>query len=1132
LHTAEPVPPPIARTTVGERREVTVLFVDLTNFTATSRTLESEEVFTWIDSTLKALSAVINRYGGAIDKFTGDGLMALFGIPETHENDPERAVRAALDMQVAIQPLRDQVRSRYGIDFQMRIGLNTGPVIAGSLGDDWHTEYTVLGDTVNLASRLEHAAQPGTVLVSPTTYARTAPLFDYEALPPLLVKGLADPIQTYRPQRPAAVAGNLRGLAGRTAPMIGRSRELQALLALFEQTCYSRHSHTAMIAGTAGIGKSRLVAELRRELAPRQVRFFQAAGLAHNQLTPFYLAAGFLRSLLQIAGNDPLPVQQAQVLHYLQQATVPAHLHGYLLHALSLPAADAATATHLAYLDPAMLQRQTHAAIRQVVLGEAARGPLMLVFDDLHWIDQSSRDFLEYLLETSGDMPLLTILISRDFAAVPGLPALCDAATRAGSPFTTITLQALSPNEGRRLIDLLLHQPGSAEQELAAHIIERAAGNPFYIEEFIRMLIEEGGLDEQEQRLVATERAAGLLTSVPVSLRELILARFDRLEPDLKRLLHYAAVVGRMFPGRILEMAGFGSNEQVAARLQELVVRNFLMTRPFDQETGYGFQHALVQDAIYATLLRRDRQDIHERLAEIIEQGHFWPPEEQAEVLAYHYAESNKPALAIPLLIAAAENAARRYAHDGAIQHYRRCIELMQAHPADYGLAIFAVRVGLGRALKFAGQYLEARRTLDEARNRLQLATIEAASWLEVMVEVLEELADLRLREGALEEAAGHLTAGLNILRQHGADQERAGWRLLNRLAFVRLRQGDIEQALAMAGQVNEDAAEQQDPITLASLYGTLGGALFQQGQLAEAADYVEQSLTIYERLGYQLGTANAFANLGVLYYAQGRWARAVENLARANDLRREIGYMPEQAVTLANLGLVRLAMGEHEQAAAELAASLAISERIGEAYGILRAQIGLAHLALIRADYPEAARLLTATHQHIAAAGEDESIQIDWLTALLHAYSGSLNEGRRLAEQALAHARDAGLAEQESECLRVLGQICLLAGEPDAAEQLFQAAIDLCRRRDDPYQRGLALLELGRLYLHRENHPQHSRSELQTLAHAALSGAAGLFEQLGAGYDLARARQLLAELPPGSAGRRSPAALNIADFI
>jgi class 3 adenylate cyclase/tetratricopeptide (TPR) repeat protein len=1108
-----------------------VLFVDLTNFTATSRSLESEEVFAWIDSTLKALSAVINRYEGAIDKFTGDGLMALFGMPQTHENDPERAVRAALDMQAAIQPLRDQVHSRYGIDFQMRIGMNTGPVIAGSLGDDWHTEYTVLGDTVNLASRLEHAAQPGTVLVSATTYARTAPLFEYEALPPMLIKGLADPIQTYRPHRPAAVAGNLRGLAGRSAPMIGRSRELHSLRELFEQTSRSHRNHTVMIDGAAGLGKSRLIAELRRELAPQQIRFFQVAGLAHNQLTPFYLAASFLRSLLQIAGSDPLPVQQEQVLRYLQQAHVPAHLHGFLLHALSLPTGDVATTARLDYLDPAMLQRQTHAAIRQVVLSETGRGPLVLVFDDLHWIDQSSRDFLEYLLETSADVPLLAILISRDFAAVPGLPALQEAAGRAGSPPIRITLQALSPDEGRRLVDLLLHQPDSPEQELAARIIERAAGNPFYIEEFIRMLIEEGGLREQDQRLVATDKAVDLLASVPVSLRELILARFDRLEAGLKRLLHYAAVAGRMFPGRILEMAGVGSNDQVAAQLQELVVRNFLMTRPFDQETGYGFQHALVQDAIYATLLRRDRQDIHERLAETIERGHFWPPEEQAEVLAHHYAESSKPVLAIPLLMAAAENAARRYAHDGAIQHYRRCIDLMRAHPADYNLAVFQVRVGLGRALKFAGQYGEARRVLDEARNRLQLATIEPASWLNVMVDVLEELADLRLREGALEGAAGHLEAGLTILREHGADQEQAGWHLLNRLAFVRLRQGDIDQAFALAGQVNAEAAEQQDPITLASLYGTLGGALFQQGQLAEAASYVERSLAIYQSLGYQLGTANAYANLGVLYYAQGLWSRAVENLARANELRREIGYMPEQAVTLANLGLVRLAMGEHDQAAAELAASLVISERIGDGYGILRAQIGLAHLALIRADYPEAARLLTATHQHIAAAGEDESIQIDWLTALLRAHSGSLDEGRRLAERALATARGAGLAEQEAECLRVLGQICVLDNQPDPAEQRFQEAIDLCRRRDDPYQRGLALLELGRLYLTRESHPQHSRSELQTLAHAALSGAAGIFEQLGAGHDMVQARRLLAELPPGSAGRRGPAALNITDF-
>ncbi len=279
----------------GERREVTVIFLDIINFTSISHHLDSEEIYLIIDEAMRLLVQMIYQYEGTVDKFTGDGLMALFGTPIAHENDPERAIRAALDMQAALQPLQDRVQKEHAFRLQTRIGINTGLVVAGKLGNDLHMEYTVIGDTVNLASRLESAAEPDTILVSFDTYQRTHPLFKYEVLPPMNLKGMPNAVPVYRPVALRKIPGKVRGLPGMQVPMIGRSKELDQFYLAWQRLLETRNNQFVLITGEAGLGKSRLVAEFRQRLDHAAVNIYEGSCVAYARSTPFWVIASLIR---------------------------------------------------------------------------------------------------------------------------------------------------------------------------------------------------------------------------------------------------------------------------------------------------------------------------------------------------------------------------------------------------------------------------------------------------------------------------------------------------------------------------------------------------------------------------------------------------------------------------------------------------------------------------------------------------------------------------------------------------------------------------------------------------------------------------------------------------------------------
>jgi predicted ATPase len=1024
-------------------------------------------------------------------------------------------------MQAAIENWRQQKRQDYSFDIQVRAGINTGPVIAGKVGNDLHMEYTVIGETVNLAHHLQLIAEPGTVLVSAETYHRTRSLVDFKILPPLALKWLTQPVEAFQALKLRSGADQISGLSGlRRTMMIGRAPDLarlqQALAAVQQQP----QSRWVLLTGEAGLGKSRLVAEFCRSVKTTDIQVYQGSCLTYVRTTPLWVVAQLLRDMLNLAENESEEVQQKSLQATLEQlGLAQAEIQPYLTHVLGLNQAEARPEKRLEQLDPDMLQRQTHAALRQLIVAVARRAPTVLIFEDLHWVDPASKDFLKYLIQTTDQVSLLLILVSRETGIGDGIRSL-PAAMR-NERLIELSLQELSEEEGKLLADQLIPQTDVEARALKRQIVARAGGNPFYVEEIIRMLVDQGGVvrTDVDGAWQMTPQAEELLKTVPGTIRGLILARFDRLPESLRGLLQKASVLGTSFPVSLLQTVTQTSLETLAAQLNQLEVRQFLISTLFRSQPGYAFEHALLQETIYRTLLKRDRRKIHGQIGETIETSDLWLPEEQAEVLAYHFSESSQPARAVPYLVRAAENSTRRCAYETAVGHYRKAQELLSEQPESDQL--IQIRLGLAHSLKHVGQFAAASQVLLEALNQLQAGN-DAGAWPQQsrLAECLGELADVRQREGNYKEAIHYIETGLQVLDKAG-QQEQVLQRsaLLERLAWIYFRQGKLEEAsrLAQAAIEHLEPANTDKIILLAKLYNILGGVYWQQGAREEAIHHVKRSLKLHETVGYFWGQATAYGNLGILYDALGEWAKADECHEQAYAIQQNIGDIQGQSRSFDNLGLLHMVMGKHDLARRELEDSLAIRQRLGDIWGIAQSHVNLAHLDIIQSRPEEA-----ATHAQTALTLSDTigsaEIQVPahWCLALVYGEQGQVEAGLNSARRALEIAQAAGFMEGETDARRALGMLYARAGQHAQAESLLRESNELAQKQNAQYRQGLAMYELGRLYQHLIQVDQSASAGWQEKAMEAYEGALRLFESLGSAYDLKLAQTALAQIRVG----------------
>lgn len=539
----------------GERKPVTAVFADVVGSTTLAEQMDAEDWTQIINGAFDLMSKAVFRYEGTIAQLQGDAMLCFFGAPIAHEDDPDRAIRAALDMVSEVDEYARQLKQERGIDFRIRAGINTGPVIVGNVGSDLRYEYTALGDAVNVAARVEAAAEAGTVVVSAHTQRFVRDAFDFDDLGEVELKGKSEPVQLFRVVGLRAQPGRRRGLesVGLSSPLVGRSGELDTLRGLFEVARAGR-GRLVVIVGEPGIGKSRLLAELRTAIgadgSAGAPEWIEGRCVSYGRTVPYHLVLDLVRSLLGIS----IAASEAEAREALETTLgdllgkEAADVAPYFAHLLSLSLSK--SESDLLQVEPEVLQGRYVAAIHRVIRALTARGPLVLVCEDIHWSDPASVDLLIQLLPLITPQPVLLLLLGRAETDAPGWRLVTHVQATMGAALTEIKLQPLSDSDSRELVANLL-EIESLPDQVRTNILARAEGNPFFVEEVIRMLIERGAIVRSGDRWMANDTIMGV--EIPDTLHSLLLARIDQLSDEAKRSLRVASVIGRQFPVRVLE---------------------------------------------------------------------------------------------------------------------------------------------------------------------------------------------------------------------------------------------------------------------------------------------------------------------------------------------------------------------------------------------------------------------------------------------------------------------------------------------------------------------------------------------------------------------------------------------------
>ena len=538
----------------GELKPVTALFADVVNSTSLAEQMDPEDWTAMINQAFDLMSRAVFRYEGTIAQLQGDALLAFFGAPVAHEDDPERAILAALDMVEATEEYAAQLKRSHGIDFRIRTGINSGPVMVGNVGSDLRYEYTALGDAVNVAARMQTAAQPGQVLITEMSRRLTGDAFELEDLGGIEVKGKSEPVHAFRVVARKAAPARKRGLAsvGLDSPMVGRDEPLKRVLEAFDVVRAGR-GRMAFIVGEPGIGKSRLLAELRRAVSGST--WVEGRCVSYGRSLPYHLLIDLVRSILGLpfaaTGEEGRALLERSVGSILGAEAGPeerADSTLYLAHLLSLPIREVEEGR--VNVDADVLQGRYIAAIHRLLRDTAKRRPVVIVCEDVHCADPASVEAIRQLAPLATQLPILFVAALRGEMDSAGWGLLTMARETFGQALVEVRLEPLTEADSRTLVANLLEIESLPEQ-VRDLILARAEGNPFFVEEVVRMLIERGAIVADGERWVATDSVATV--DIPETLHGLLLARIDQLPDSAKRSLRIAAVIGRQFPVRVLE---------------------------------------------------------------------------------------------------------------------------------------------------------------------------------------------------------------------------------------------------------------------------------------------------------------------------------------------------------------------------------------------------------------------------------------------------------------------------------------------------------------------------------------------------------------------------------------------------
>ncbi|CAG0931296.1 adenylate cyclase 10 [Thermoflexales bacterium] len=1096
------LPDPAHQLVGGEHRLTGVLFA---NFVGASELIErwgpdrAAEIALEFNRYFVNLQSIIARYAGVINKIDlcerGDVLMALFGTPVAHEDDAERTVRAALELQAAEKNFELAVNAP-------RIGVSSGVVYAGHVGSSERREYTVMGSVVNLAARLMEAAADGELLLSSAIRRKVSPFFEIADRGEIKVKGNVQPVSVFSIVGRRAQPEPVRGIRGLHAPLVGRDAERQTVRILAENAQSGRGSILSVV-GEAGLGKSRLIDELRREVATAGWLCLESHCLSYQQNVSYSAFTEIVHDALGIVASDgelEAWTKLRQRVDELLLAEIAEDVLPYLAHFLNLPVSET-LAERVAYLEGAALQRQVIRAVAVLLEQLARQQPLLLILDDLHLADSASLSLLERVLVSVERVPILICLLYRP-ERTQGIWALGQTAVRNYPRHSAeIFLHPLnvSAGEDQRLVCHLLEL--DALPPVLAQQIGRAEGNPFYIEEIIRTLIDGGAIVRADQRWQLTGEIN--VEAVPDTLQGVIMARIDRLLGEARRTLQLASVLGRTFS--YLTLNGLAHAAGLAAQLDislaALQRAGLIHEQQRTPELEYGFVQAMLRDVAYESLPVRDRRVYHRLVGRQIEESHSEDEREEVyEVLAHHYSLSDDRAAALSYLIQAGHKARSAYANKEAISFYRQAEGLAEQFGTPRDKA--AIAEGLGKVRYHTGEYAEAlaqfTRALPFSAEATQVADVH---W---------QMGTVYEKRGEYEQALTNVSLGLARLAPAGTQTVETA-RLLTLQCRIHHQQGQFEQAIVAGEQalaIVDDTVHYQET---AQAHNELGNAYEQCSQPDRAIAHYERSLLILERIGDEHGAARAYGNLAIIYY-QTDLELSASYFKRTLETMQRLGDVWGEATAYQNLGIVAYARADYGRAIEHYQQSLSMKEVLGDSLGIADCHINLGEVYRAQGEVPQAIihleKGLTLSQQIGAHQAEAECYR-----QLAECYL-EIDEPERavmICKDALEHAQQIGDRKEQAIIDRVLGKTYLQLRTPSAAVAYLEHSTQILRELNREFDLALALCDYAQAL---------KELEQKTQAQQSLQEAQLLFERLQLPQEQAKVSAALEQLAHDMAPR------------
>ncbi len=1010
----------------SERRVVTILFCDVVGSTTMAELLDPEEWGDIMNDVYRLMLRPIERYEGTIIRLMGDSILALFGAPHAHEDDPQRAILASLEIVEGIASLQERIRRQHDLEFNVRIGINTGLVVVGAFGADHVSEYTAMGDAINVAARLEEMAKPGTILVGASTFHFAEPFFEFESLGDTGIRGKAKHELIYRVFGKKQPVGRLWDVSGRDLPFTGRDRELDAIRTAVDELRLQRRGRIVAISGEAGVGKTRLVEEALRYVKSRpaedgglSVAVLENRVNPHDGNRPYAAVQARFRKVFGIDENDSSEVVRKKFIestrHFPSEFRERAARVIQRVMALDI---DEFSGTNDPEFEPDEFKVELASVVLQIVQGWNPGGAFMLVGEDYHWIDMASMEIVSQLYELLGDAPVLFLFTFRPDPTSPLMNVLGKVRETYTEHLLEINLGPLPSTDAARLVSELTCDDSPEARAIQELILNRSEGNPLFIEELINALVEQEVLVRDvsgRHRWCVADGASDSRPSIPTNLQALLLERIDRLPAGPRRTLQQASVLGRTFSRRLLEE--FVQQEaSIGADIDMLIDLDMLRPDSGPSEDTLTFRHAMIAEAAYNTILLRHRRQFHLMAGEATERVYSDRQNEHSGDIGYHYYKA-QDVRGIGWLVRAAEQAQSVYEPNAVIDYATKAVNLAREQNQEEPLKALLLR---GHAMDMIGKFESAR---DDFQNGVAIARQQESRELEwealIALGALWAESDYRLAGKLIREALDlarnmnddtriahslnrlgnwHVNIGEpQIARQYHSDarsiferqkNDRGLAETIDLLGLSYYLSGDFMSAEASfreSVEMFEDLGDSRGLSSSLAMLAITGGGIDSEtsvpadGDFAEWIAYGRRALETADSIGWNAGRAFALIAIGEVFATYGEPGEAIASLERALEIARSVGHRQWSLAAAQTLGSVAIQHFSFERASAYLDESLERARELGSAYWTMWAITSLADLHIARGDREFARELLESE------IGPDSSLESLGQRRLLH---------------------------------------------------------------------------------------------------------------------------------------------------